>query len=159
MLWVLVYPPSKGAVLISFTSSQETEAALVGYFFSWTRCTPQSERACLEPSYVLPKGTSGKSTWTPAARVCRDLATRKPGACWGADEPAALWKHSAAWVIGAAARDPSRDAADEPTKVPKRQRGNFQHLPGTQDAILRQCQSKGEKSLVHSLPPCSPGHT
>lgn len=80
---VLAYPPSEGAALISFASSQETEAAGWDTFSHEPDVHHTSGRACLQPSFVLPKRTSGKTTWTPAARVCRDLATRKPGACWG----------------------------------------------------------------------------
>lgn len=106
----------------------------------------------------FPWELSRKSTWTPTAGVCRDWTTGKPEAWWGADERAALWKQSFAWLIGVAAREPSRDAADEPTKVPTRQGGSSQHLPGPWCKIhLITVPVQGEQLCpsFHHVLPCS----
>lgn len=78
----------------------------------------------------FPRVLSGRNTWTLTPRVSRDWTTRKPEAWWGADEQAALWKQISAWLMAVAAREPSREAVDVPTKVPMRQGVSSQYLPG-----------------------------
>lgn len=109
----------------------------------------------LSLSYFMsfPRELSGRNTWTLTPRVSRDWTTRKPEAWWGADEQAALWKQISAWLMAVAAREPSREAADEPTKVPTKQGVSSQYLPG----LWCKMPVQGEQtcSSLHRVFPCS----
>ena len=168
--WLLPSLTSKGAAVIAFTSNvkkcesesskPEKEDSMVGIFPMDQRYTTR-ERAGLEPFYFLPYRTTWKRhlNFTWRVWLCRDRTPRKPRACWagGDDEPAALWTQSSAWLMRVAAQGAGGHAANESTKVPRRQGGNMQHLPGPKCKIpsYEHANSKKKSPSFHHLSPCS----
>lgn len=166
--WALPSLTSNGAAVIAFTSNvkkrdvnpQNQKKRIQWWEFSpWTRGTPHERELASSHFLSFLIGPPGKGTWTS-----HDVfgfvglgPLENHGLGGGDDEPAALWTQSSAWLMWVAAQAASGHAANESAKVPRRQGGNMQHLPGPQCKMpsYEHANSKKKSPSFHHLSPCS----
>lgn len=81
----LPHPPHQRGLLSSYSHQAQREGSVVGSFPTDQMYTTLQRQLASSHFVSFPREVSGKGTWTPTARVCRDWTTRKPGDWWGAD--------------------------------------------------------------------------